>query len=88
MKVHAKYKVGLRAFKKLKPYYAKRLKERNTCACKYHMEMMELQHGFNDMQTTSKLVHGRKVRSQLKEPKDVLIVGFLCTMPTLKMYHI
>jgi hypothetical protein len=31
----------------------------NTCACKYHIEMVELQHDFNNMQTTSKGVHGR-----------------------------
>ncbi len=29
-----------------------------------------------------------KVRSQLKEPKDVLIVSFLCTLLILKIYHI
>jgi len=29
-----------------------------------------------------------KVRSQLKEPNDVLTVSFLCTLSILKMYHI
>jgi len=33
--------------------------ECNTCACKYHTEMVELKHGFNNMRTTSKGVHGR-----------------------------
>ncbi len=28
------------------------------------------------------------VGSQLKEPKDLLTIKFLCTLPTLKMYHI
>lgn len=37
----------------------RRLKERNTCACKYHVEMVELRHGFNNMRTGSKGVHGR-----------------------------
>jgi hypothetical protein len=32
--------------------------------------------------------HETRVRSQLKEPKDLLIVNFLCTMSTLKIYHI
>jgi hypothetical protein len=59
MKAHVECKVGLRAFEKLKPYYVKRLKEHNTCTSKYHTEMVELQHGFNNMQTTSKGVHGR-----------------------------
>ncbi len=34
--------VRLRAFEKLKPYYVHKLKERNTCACKYHVEMVKL----------------------------------------------
>jgi hypothetical protein len=38
MKVHVECKVGLRAFEKLKPYYVRRLKEHNTCACKYYIE--------------------------------------------------
>jgi hypothetical protein len=41
VKAHGK-KVGLRAFEKLKPYYVRKLKERNTCSCKYHVEMVEL----------------------------------------------
>jgi len=28
------------------------------------------------------------VRLQLKEPKDLLTISFLCTLSTLKMYHI
>jgi hypothetical protein len=59
MKAHVECKVGLRAFKQLKAYYVRRLKECNTCACKYHIERVELQHGFNNMRTTSKGVHGR-----------------------------
>ncbi len=58
MKVHVECKVGFRAFEKLKPCYVKRLKECNTCACKYHIEMVELQHGFNNMWATSREVHG------------------------------
>ncbi len=59
MKAHVECKVGLRAFEKLKFYYVRRLKEHNTCACKYRTEMVELKHGFNNMQTTSKGVHDR-----------------------------
>jgi hypothetical protein len=42
MKVHVESTISLRAFEKLKPYYVRRLKEHNTCAYKYHMEMVEL----------------------------------------------
>ncbi len=52
-------KVGLQAFEKLKPYYVKRLKECNTCTCKYHTKMVELQHGFKNMQISSKGAPGR-----------------------------
>lgn len=37
----------------------RRLKERNTCAYKYHVEMVELKHGFNNKQSTIKGIHGR-----------------------------
>jgi hypothetical protein len=51
--------VGLRAFEKLKPYYVQKLKERNTCACKYHVEMVELQDGVNNMRGEGKRIHDR-----------------------------
>jgi hypothetical protein len=50
-------KVRLKFFEKLKPYYVYKLKERNTYSCKYHVEMQELQDGFNDMRGI-KWVHG------------------------------
>ena len=52
-------RVGLRAFELLKPYYVRRLKERNTCACLYHCEVAELRVGWNNMRTTNKGIHGR-----------------------------
>ncbi len=57
MKAHGS-RVGLRAFENLKPYYVRRLIEMNTCACKYHVKMVELQEGFNNMRHGSKGVHG------------------------------
>ena len=32
-------KVGQRSFEYCKPWYVKRLDERNTCCCRYHVEM-------------------------------------------------
>ena len=65
LEFHAKYteasehnQVGLRAFELLKPFYVRRLKERNTCACRYHCEMAELRQGWNNMRTATKGIHG------------------------------
>jgi hypothetical protein len=58
-KDHSNVNVGLRAFESLKPFYIRRLKERNTCACKTHVEMLELLHGWNNMQTRPRVVHGK-----------------------------
>ena len=52
-------KVGLRAFELLKPFFVRRLKERNTCACRYHCELAELRLGWNNMRSASKGIHGR-----------------------------
>ncbi len=41
MKAHGG-KVGLKTFEHMKPYYVRKLKEMNTCACKYHVEMAKL----------------------------------------------
>jgi hypothetical protein len=35
------------------------LKEGNTYTCKYHVEMVELQDGFNNMQGENKGIHGK-----------------------------
>jgi hypothetical protein len=51
--------VGLQAFEKLKPYYIRQLKEINTCAYKYHVEMGELRQGFNNMRINTKGIHGK-----------------------------
>jgi hypothetical protein len=34
--------MGVEAFEKLKSYYVYKIMEWNTCACKYHVEMIEL----------------------------------------------
>jgi hypothetical protein len=50
-------KVRLRTFERLKPYYIRRLQERNKCAYKYHVNMLELKDVFNNMLNESKGVH-------------------------------
>ncbi len=46
MKTHGS-NVKLGTFEKFKPYYVRKLKEGNTYAYKYLVEMVELQDGFN-----------------------------------------
>jgi len=58
MKAHGS-NVRLRVFEKFKPYYVQKLKEGNTYACKYDVDMVELQYGFNNMQGESKGIHGK-----------------------------
>ncbi len=58
LKEHPNYQVGLQGFEKIKPYYVRKLKAQNTCACKYHVEMAELRHGFNNMWYAIKGIHG------------------------------
>ncbi len=52
-------KVRLRAFEKIKPYYVCRFKERNACACIYHVEMAKFWNKFNNMQDGTNGVHGK-----------------------------
>jgi hypothetical protein len=58
VRAHPNCIIGFRAFQKLKPYYVRRLKDHNTCACKYDIEMVELCVTFNNMHTSVKGIHG------------------------------
>ncbi|KAG0594736.1 hypothetical protein M758_UG104500 [Ceratodon purpureus] len=67
LELHARFReanvqneVGLRAFELLKPFYIRRLKERNTCACRYYCEMAELRAGWNNMRTATKGIYDRR----------------------------
>ncbi len=62
MKANTSCQVGLWAFEGLKPYYVCQLKERNTCTCKYHVEVAKLKLGFNDMCSSSKGVQGQNCK--------------------------
>ncbi|CAM6002456.1 unnamed protein product [Sphagnum balticum] len=44
---HEDVQIGPKSFVKLKPYFVKRLKDFNTCCCKYHQEMVKIKDGFN-----------------------------------------
>ena len=51
-------KLGFHKFHGLKPYYARNLKERNTCFCVHHIKIDFLSLGVNTMHTDSKGIHG------------------------------
>ena len=55
---HPSINLGFCKFQGLKPYYIRKLKERNTCCCVYHMKMDMLRLGVNAMCTDSKGIHG------------------------------
>jgi hypothetical protein len=46
---NAGVEIGLQSFEALKPWYVKRLKESNSCCCRYHVQMAELKDAFNLM---------------------------------------
>jgi hypothetical protein len=55
---HLNVQVQLRAFDSLKPWFVKKLREWNTCCCKYHTKINELKEGLNGIKSHGKGVHG------------------------------
>ena len=55
---HPSLTVGFRKFQGLKPFYVRKLNERNTCCCVYHVKMDMLRLAVNAMRTDSKGIHG------------------------------
>ena len=45
--------VGKRSFDLLRPFWVKRMKERNVCCCIYHVEFQELLQGLNYLRLRS-----------------------------------
>jgi hypothetical protein len=60
---HLEILVMLSKFQSLKPWFVKRLKEWNTCTCRYHTKLNELRLGFNIMQVVGNVVHNQCVYS-------------------------
>jgi hypothetical protein len=60
MKEYIGIKIRFWTFEKLKPFYVQRLNEHNTYICKYHIKMVELLQGFNNMKIYNKGIHGRQ----------------------------
>jgi hypothetical protein len=49
--------IELTTFSYLKPWFVKRIKEWSTCCYRYHIELMELKIGFNNMCSKTKGIH-------------------------------
>jgi hypothetical protein len=45
--------VSFVAFRRLKPYFVKRLRDFNSCCCRYHQEMVEITLGWNNMRAVN-----------------------------------
>lgn len=43
----------------MNPWFVKKLKEWNTCCCKYHTKISELKEGFYGIKIRGKMVHGQ-----------------------------
>jgi hypothetical protein len=46
-----------RAFERLKPWWVRKLKERNTCCCIYHVEMDMMKVELNNLRDKVKSMH-------------------------------
>ncbi|KAG0572174.1 hypothetical protein KC19_VG074600 [Ceratodon purpureus] len=49
--LHAPIKVSLTSFRRLKPYFVRRLRDLNACCCRYNIEMQEITVGWNTMRS-------------------------------------
>ena len=58
---HPTVDIGFISFHKLKPYFVRKLKDFNTCCCKYHQEMIEIKVGFNNLRAPT--VHQQGLNS-------------------------
>jgi hypothetical protein len=46
---HPHVEVGFITFHKFKPYFVQKLKDFNSCCCRYHHEMLDIKVEFNNM---------------------------------------
>lgn len=51
--------IGQRSFEKLKPWFVRKLKDRNTCCCVYHIQMLFLKDAYNQLRSNATGFHGR-----------------------------
>ena len=54
-----KIRISLRCFEDLKPYFIRKLKDRNTCCCEYHVQLVYFKEALNQMWQGRFGLHGR-----------------------------
>ena len=55
---HPSLDIGFRAFQGLKPFFVRKLKERNTCCCVYHTRIDLMHLAVNSLRIGTKSIHG------------------------------
>ncbi|MCO5606921.1 hypothetical protein L7F22_061112 [Adiantum nelumboides] len=55
---HPSIDIGFRAFQSLKPFFVRKLKERNTCCCVYHTRIDLVRLAINSLRIDTKSIHG------------------------------
>lgn len=84
---HPSCVIGFRTFQQLKPFFVKRLKERNTCCCVYHARMDLLRLAVSSMRSNVKDLHGPtcKCECQVCRPMgETMCVGNTQIYPSVK----
>ncbi|MCO5599945.1 hypothetical protein L7F22_054052 [Adiantum nelumboides] len=55
---HPSIDIGFHAFQSLKPFFVRKLKERNTCCCVYHTRIDLMRLAINSLRIDTKSIHG------------------------------
>ena len=73
--------MGKHSCDKLRPFWVKKLKERNVCCCIYHVEIQELLVALNNMRTSTGMhvVVGCNCDCKVCSSNEVGCISYLCT---------
>lgn len=72
---HPEVIIGQRSFEKLKPWFVRKLKDRNTCCCVYHIQLLFLKDAFNKMRSDAASFHGRSCSCACDTCKPSIVGG-------------
>jgi hypothetical protein len=84
--------IGERLFAALKPFFVKRLSERNTCCCIYHVELNELLLALNKMRAAGKVCNhgdgaGYAIGTSTYKGLTELWQGIVCPKGEFEEWH-
>ena len=77
---HPTVQIGQRSFEKLKPWFVRKLKDRNTCCCVYHIQMLFLKDAYNLMRSDVGGLHGRSCSCTCDICKSSVACGKLAAL--------